>query len=260
MKNKNNIILFAITLIVVLIIGTCLYFSNYKKEELPEEKYQKTALSTIVKLANNVETKQINNKNTSPIDLKTDILNDEDVNILKNITSNKNIIFLIDMSGSMEENLEDVKSAFINISAYISEDANVTLIAFNKNVYIHMLNQKFTADNKAIFMNAINDLTVDNSCCTYNALSYALGQAINTENTENTEIILLSDGQISIGYTYDDLRNVIPYLNIPIHTISYGSDAEFSILEEISNNTNGINIKATNENIFEKLKEIIKKF
>lgn len=257
MKNKNNIILFAITLIVILIIGTCLYFSNYRKEELPEEKYQKTAMSSIVKLANNIEVKQINNKNISPIEIKTDILNDEDINILKNKTSGKNIIFLIDMSGSMEENLEDIKTAFINISAYLADDANITLITFNKNVYLHMLNQQLTADNKAIFTNAINDLTVDNSCCTYNALSYALGQAI---NIENSEIILLSDGQISIGYTYDDLKNVIPYLNIPIHTISYGSDAEFSILEEISINTNGINIKATNENIFKKLKEIIKNF
>lgn len=250
MKNKNNIIVLLITLSSISIVALSLYISNVFRIEDPAKK----AIKDISSLANKLSIIEFDYQKKIINELEPNILDNKGVGKVKKNTEGKNIIFVIDSSATMEEDLSYIKQALIDISVYISENAFVSLITYNKYIKVQTNLDIFNQENKELFINQVNNITTESGSCTYDALVYAL----NTITLkENSIIILLDDGPITTGYTYDDLKDIIVNLDIPIYTISYNNNPQTDILKEISENTNGISTKADKNNILEKIQKIL---
>lgn len=233
MKKNNNLLMIAICILVLISIFFILTLSYLKKPN-------KDHIKEIKELA----------KTISVID-NTSV----DINNTTNNEVSKNIIFIINTSSNLtDEKLTVLKDSISENIELFSDDTAVCIITFDEKVTLNTKLAPLT-NNKDVFLTNIQSIKSNRKSCNYDALIYGLNLA--TENS-NCEIIYICTNSPTNGkYTYNDIKDALPVINCPIHTISYGEDTETSILSEIARETNGKFIKATTNNFSEELKNIL---
>ena len=156
----------------------------------------------------------------------------------------KDIVFVLDKSGSMGSNDKDskmsqMKKAFRSIIEQLPEEDRFTLITFNNHVDVYS-NELLRADekNRSDAAKYIDSLEAGGSTNIYDGLAKAL--SILKYSDERTPIIvLLTDGRPNSGKytTSPTIRQHIRVKNTiycPIFSLGFGDDVDFNFLSALS--------------------------
>lgn len=147
-----------------------------------------------------------------------------------------NINLVSDISGSMSEQFDDVKSVMNNFINYIQFDVGdmASLITFDNNVSI---DADFTS-KKSTLENAVNNMQLGNMTALYDALYVAVSKTSMQKGAKC--VIAFTD-----GYDNDSIRNsdevieLAQTYKIPIFIIGIGDNIDDASMSNIANMTGG---------------------
>lgn len=201
-----------------------------------------------------------------------EVLNDIIDLYLNVVKKTSQIIFVLDMSGSMEgKNIDMLRQSILNLTG---EDNSLTgkltkfgmrdkveFILFNDRV---VLKKTFTVnsdqDLKDMQEFAKNNLKAGGSTAIYDALNQALKDVDKNKNIYST-IVLLTDGENNRGIELKDFKNIYNAYkssekNIPIYPIIFGSSnkSEMDTLGEISGGRTFDAVRQPLESVFKEIR------
>lgn len=164
-------------------------------------------------------------------------------------------VFVADVSGSMEgEPLNELKKSLLNGSRYIGEENSIGLVTYSNDVNINLPIEKFDLNQRSLFTGAVQDMDASGGTATFDAIAVAV-QMLLDEKEKNPDaklmLFVLSDGETNIGYSLDDLREILESVKIPVHTIGYNANIE--ALENISRINEATSINADSDDVIYKL-------
>lgn len=155
--------------------------------------------------------------------------------------SSKNIILLLDHSGSMRTNdrLEKVKVAVSNLLNKLNTIDTFSIVNFNEKPSICVKHQRATPENIRNAQNKFKTISADGD--THFAAAF---KAINTEEfvpkASQTVIIFLTDGEDSHGCTADNLMALFPKKHIPrIYPIGVWLNRQNTFLNRLASLSHG---------------------
>lgn len=167
-------------------------------------------------------------------------------------------VFVTDVSGSMEGTpITELKTSLLNASQYISDNNYVGLISYSSEVYINVPIGEFNNSQRAAFNGAVKSLSANGGTATNDAILVAEKMLLEAKAAiPNAKVMMfvLSDGEQRDGYSLNKVAPVIEGLDIPIHTICYGTS--IADLEKISAMNEASSIKASPEDVVYNLKNI----
>ncbi|RMD97787.1 MAG: VWA domain-containing protein [Calditrichaeota bacterium] len=135
----------------------------------------------------------------------------------KNDSGGVSVVMLMDVSGSMQEEIGDAKNAAITFVNLLQPLDQAALFAFYENVE---LKQGFT-HNKQMLIDSINALTLGDGTSIYDAVMQALD--LHATIAGKRAIVILSDGRDnSSAATLQETLQRADTSNIPIFTIGLG--------------------------------------
>ena len=181
----------------------------------------------------------------------------------ENINKNCNIIFVIDVSGSMNiiasgtnENGECDDLTRLNLSCHsiltiiesLKENDEIGIISFNHFANTELGMTKMNENGKNIAKIVIKKLEAGGTTNIYDGLkkSFELLKTIDNNNDNNNSIVLLTDGVSSsdppngILETLKNIFNNIDLKPFSLNTFGFGYDINSILLRDIANNYNGI--------------------
>jgi hypothetical protein len=181
----------------------------------------------------------------------------------ENINKNCNIIFVIDVSGSMNiiasgtnENGECDDLTRLNLACHsiltiiesLTENDEIGIISFNQFANTDLGMTKMNEHGKNIAKIVIKKLEAGGTTNIYDGLkkSFELLKTINNDNDNNNSIVLLTDGVSStdppngILETLKTTYNNIYLKPFSLNTFGFGYDINSILLRDIANNYNGI--------------------
>ena len=127
------------------------------------------------------------------------------------------VVLVMDVSGSMEDEIDQAKEAAITFVNLLSEFDQAALVSFWGDVKIE---QDFTKD-KSLLINAINGLELDDGTSVYDAAVLATQMLQPVEGKR--AVVLLSDGRDnSSDNSLDDVLALVSTSEIPIYAIGLG--------------------------------------
>jgi len=165
-------------------------------------------------------------------------------------------VFIADTSGSMMgDPLNQLRTALLNASSYISDEHAVGLITYDTRVYKDLPIGMFDETQRSYFKGAVEYMVASGGTATNDAILVAL-KMLQDYQVENPDvkpmIILLSDGNQTDGYALSDIDEIVAGMQVPIYTIGYNATIEN--LEEISKINEAATINATSENVIYRIK------
>jgi len=188
------------------------------------------------------------------------ILNAPDDNINNN-RRNCNIIFVIDISGSMDtiaspvnENGESDDLSRLNLACHsintiiqsLEEKDEVGIISFNNNACIKLSMTKMNHNGKVLAKMVIDNLQASGSTNIYDGLKKAFDMLEKIRNDNNNSIVLLTDGIANINPANGILNTLISNYDVTtmkpfsLNTFGFSYDINSELLKEIADNYNGI--------------------
>lgn len=155
------------------------------------------------------------------------------------------VVFCLDYSGSMYgEGMEALQSAMEYV---LSDEAKKSMIQFTNEDKIdvlafgtHIRNLgSTTGDKTKNLLSKIKDTDFDGATALYPAASSAIDILAKENDTYNTSVILMTDGEGNIG-TFKDLEETYNMYkkDIPIYSITFG-DASYEQLNKMASLSNG---------------------
>ena len=156
------------------------------------------------------------------------------------------VVFCLDYSGSMYG--EGIDSLIDSMEYIFGEDAITNMIQFSSRDNIDVVpfsttaNEYWSTDDGTktdSLLENIKNHDVRGSTALYDAAIVALDLLKNETDDYNLSIIVMTDGEVNVGYFYE-LRNKYEKIgkDIPIYSIMFGSANEKQ-LKEIADLTNG---------------------
>ncbi len=179
-----------------------------------------------------------------------------------NKDSGKDIIavFVADCSGSMDgDPINQLRESLINGSKYINETNYVGLVSYSSDVTIDLPIAKFDLNQRAYFKGAVEDLSANGGTASYNAVIVGTNMLIEAKkNNPNAKVMLflLSDGQSNEGFALESITGILKKEQIPVYTISYGTEADKDSMAALSNINEAATINADSDDIVYKIKSL----
>ena len=169
-------------------------------------------------------------------------------------------VFVADCSGSMDgEPMRQLKSSLSNGMQYINDNNYIGLVSYDNDVTIELPIAQLDLNQRSYLQGAIDNLYANGSTYTYEAIVVAakmIEEAAKDHPDAKCMIILLSDGYANGRFDIDDISDAIRDTGIPIHTISYGDDADKNSLGQIANINEAATSNADSDDIIYKLKSL----
>ena len=169
-------------------------------------------------------------------------------------------VFVADCSGSMSgEPMEQLKNSLSNGLSYINDNNYVGLVSYSSEVNVELPIAQLDMNQRSYFQGAIDNIYAHGNTHTYEALTVAtkmIEDAKKDHSDAKCMIILLSDGMANGNYKLSDIQDAIATSEIPIYTVSYGSEADKNSLAQISNINEAATINADSDDIVYKLKSL----
>jgi len=138
--------------------------------------------------------------------------------------------FVADTSGSMEgSRIKNLKKALIESSDLISTNNAIGLITYNDGVNVDLFIKPFNLQQKALFIGAVERLYAAGKTATNDAVLVAVDRLNAFEKTHpgyKKVIFVLSDGETNRGQNFEDIKTVLEWSGIPIHSIAYELNSE----------------------------------
>ena len=179
----------------------------------------------------------------------------------ENINKNCNIIFVIDVSGSMDiiasdknENGECDDLTRLNLACHsiitiiesLTDNDEIGIISFNHMAHTNLKMTKMNENGKTIAKLVINNLNAGGTTNIYDGLKNSFELLKTITNDNNNSIVLLTDGESNADPPNGILQTLITtYNNIDLksfslNTFGFGYDINSILLKDIANNYNGI--------------------
>jgi len=170
-----------------------------------------------------------------------------------------NIIFVIDISGSMDtiaspvnENGESDDLSRLNLACHtintivqsLEDNDEVGIIAFNDCAYIKLGMTKMNENGKSLAKMVIDNLQACGSTNIYDGLRKAFSMLEKITNDNNNSIVLLTDGIANINPAGGILNALITNYDVSkpfiLNTFGFSYNINSQLLKEIADNYNGI--------------------
>lgn len=199
----------------------------------------------------------LNNYKTEMSDINGDVIAEaqklwkEKKDVNKEITA----VFVADTSGSMEgAALNNLKKSLLTGSQYISKNNSIGLVSFSDDVNINLPIGKFDINQRSLFTGAVTDLQSGGSTAMFDGVIVAAKMLMEQKaKNPNSKLMLfvLTDGETNVGYSLNDIQNVLKGLKIPVYTIGYNAD--IAALQSLSGINEAASINADSEDVVYKL-------
>ena len=179
----------------------------------------------------------------------------------ENINKNCNIIFVIDISGSMDtiasdknENGECDDLTRLNLACHsittiiesLTENDEIGIITFNQLAYTNLKMTKMNENGKEMAKMVINSLNSGGTTNIYDGLKKSFELLTTIRNDNNNSIVLLTDGESNADPPNGILNTLIQRFNnsdlkpFSLNTFGFSYDINSKLLNEIANYYNGI--------------------
>jgi len=176
----------------------------------------------------------------------------------KNGSTKISAVFVADISGSMDgEPLNMLKESLLSSSQYIGKDHSVGLVSFASKVNINLPIAQFNLNQRSLFAGAVTDLQASGGTAMFDAIVVAT-KLLLEERVKNPDaklmLFVLTDGETNRGYSFDDVKDLVEALRIPIYTIGY--NANIDVLQNISNINEAASVNADTDDVIYKLQNL----
>lgn len=145
---------------------------------------------------------------------------------------------VIDTSGSMEgEPLDSVKQGLRVASQYINSSNQVGLISFDNRPIKLLPLETFDESQHKKFLATIDHLRADGRTAMYDGVMVALADLLEKRAADPNGrfyLLLLSDGVVNRGHTFQDIHKIMEYSEVRFYPIAYGN-VDMSELGAIAN-------------------------
>lgn len=180
----------------------------------------------------------------------------------ENKDSGKEVIavFVADRSGSMSgEAIEQLKQSLSNGVRYINSNNQIGLVSYSSNVTIDVPLGKVDMNQMAYIQGALDNMEASGGTSSYDACIVGLDmikKAKEKNPNATCMLFLLSDGDVTGGYSLSDITNVVRKEEVPIYTIGYGSDVNKDELKKVSEINEAASISADSDDVIYKIKSL----
>ncbi len=175
--------------------------------------------------------------------------------IKKNANSDIVVVFVVDISGSMEGNpLNKLKQSLLTGSQYISKDISIGLVTFSTDVNINLPIGKFDINQRSLFTGAVEDMNAGGNTAMIDGIIVATKMLMDEKaKNPNAKLMLfvLTDGETNSGHSLNDVESMLRGLKIPIYTIGYNADIK--VLQTVSSINEAASINADTDDVVYKL-------
>jgi len=176
----------------------------------------------------------------------------------KNGTSDLTVVFVVDVSGSMEgAPMLNLKASLNRTIGIISSNANVGLVTFSDDVTIAVPIGKFDNTQRSYFSYAAKNLIAGGGTAMFDAVVVGQKMLMDAKAANpNTKVLLfvLTDGEANRGMGFSDIESMTRGLKIPVYTIGYNANIE--ILQELSNINEAATMNADSDNVIYRLESL----
>lgn len=176
----------------------------------------------------------------------------------KNGSTKISAVFVADISGSMDgEPLNALKQSLLASSSFIAKEHSVGLVSFASKVNINLPVGTFDLNQRSLFAGAITDLQASGGTAMFDAIIVATKMLLE-ERVANPDaklmLFVLTDGETNRGYSFDDIKDLVEALRIPIYTIGYNADIQ--VLQNLSNINEAASVNADTDDVIYKLQNL----
>jgi len=176
----------------------------------------------------------------------------------KNGSSDLTVVFVADISGSMEGSpLLNLKASLNRAIGIINPNVNVGFVTFSDVVNIAVPIAKFDNNQKSYFSGAVKSLFAGGGTAMFDAVVVAQKMLMDAKaRNPNTKLMIfvLTDGETNRGYSFSDIESMSGGLRIPIYTIGY--NANIDILQKLSGINEAATINADSDNVIYRLESL----
>lgn len=176
----------------------------------------------------------------------------------KNGSTKISAVFVADISGSMDgEPMNALKQSLLASSSFIAKEHSVGLVSFASKVNINLPIAPFDLNQRSLFAGAITDLQASGGTAMFDAIIVATKMLLE-ERAANPDaklmLFVLTDGETNRGYSFDDIKDIVEALRIPIYTIGYNADIQ--VLQNLSNINEAASVNADTDDVIYKLQNL----
>lgn len=153
-------------------------------------------------------------------------------------TANIDVVFTVDVSGSMSGDIDTAKSALNSFIDALDDKDRAGLVEFNETSRILC---GLTTDKNSV-RSQVSNLTATGTTAMYTGLSNALDLLTNSSETYGYKmIVILSDGYDSRPNVdvYSNLINTAVNNDVVVYTVGIGSSVDTSLLTQLASQTGG---------------------
>lgn len=176
----------------------------------------------------------------------------------KNGSTKISAVFVADISGSMDgEPMNALKQSLLASSSFIGKEHSVGLVSFASKVNINLPIAQFDLNQRSLFAGAITDLQASGGTAMFDAIIVATKMLLEERvNNPDAKLMLfvLTDGETNRGYSFDDIKDLVEALRIPIYTIGYNADIQ--VLQNLSNINEAASVNADTDDVIYKLQNL----
>lgn len=177
----------------------------------------------------------------------------------KNAGRKVTAIFLADISGSMNGGrLNRLRQSLLIGADFITPQNEIGLIAFNDRPIVMLRPKPFDLVHKAAFHAAVQDLRAQGGTALYDGIAVSLAELLKVRRAQPDNqlmLFVLTDGENRDGHPFDDIREIIHGLGIPVYTIGY--EANLPVLQEISSLVEAASINAGQSDVAYKIGNLL---
>lgn len=165
-------------------------------------------------------------------------------------------IFVADVSGSMGgEPLAALKDSLVNSMKYINSENYIGLVSYSDDVTIELPIAKFDLNQQSLFKGTVEKLEEGGGTATYDGICVALDmiqKQLEITPDAKTMIFVLSDGETNRGHSFNDIKDTVSGLKVPVYTIGYNADLD--ALQKISEINEAASINANTDDVIYQIK------
>lgn len=151
-----------------------------------------------------------------------------------------NFVLMFDMSGSMSEELQDLKDAGNRFIDEMGKDENVAIVGFADDII--MDSDFISRKNSSELRSLVDSINSDGGTNIYGSALYSLDKFSGNLDANNV-LIAMTDGQDGNYTSWDEISQVIKSkcseLGVTAYTVGLGNDVDSDYLNMMAENGNG---------------------
>jgi Ca-activated chloride channel family protein len=167
-------------------------------------------------------------------------------------------MFVTDVSGSMAGGkLHAVRESLAQAVDFISPTTSVGLVTFDDVVRLRVPIAEFDLNQRGAFAAAVEDMSDGGGTAMYDAVIVALDLLLEEAAKipdSKPMLLVLTDGEVTAGMSFDSASRVIEGLGIPVYTVGY--EANLEEIGRLSSLVEAASLNATEEDIAYKLGQL----